>query len=692
MKKIHLSILIMLLCAVTTIAQSYLSPSTSFKSLDVFSAYNAFSAFDIYDSLLYGNDGDTIRCLNINTGEEINKYGKPSNYTSWASFLTMSPDGAEIWAGFTNSGNIDDRIYSINVETGVWDLQARLSGNFDLEFLNDSILVSGLNSSDWTDPTSIFVLDTTGSDNHRKIIEMGGSSAGLATDKNGNVYYGTYFYYTTDPNAIYRWDSADVAAAMASLGADTLKLEDATKLTDLYTGAYDCEVDEGGNLLFNSNSYSSDKVLAVWNGISGDGYNFDTLAVATGGADWITMIKSQGDVMNPEDGNEVFVLAYGRPLAKVYRSKSPVITEAIGIITGHETDADVDIDLNTHFTDPDDTVTFSYEVIVNSDSLVAVASITGQNLIVDFISAGQANISVKAISNGQAVTEEFIVGVILEIAGNYIISDFEDLSLANNSYWDGSDGTGSFISGLVQFPNTYGAFGWSEWAYTNMADDSTADYNNQFSAITVAGVDTITSEGKNYAMAYIPTDWMTAETIPIHVNFADSASHEVQGLFVTNSSYAALSMEQGDPFAKKFGGDDGNDPDWYKLSVWGLLEGDETDTIDYYLSDFRFDDNSKDYIIKTWQWLELSSLGEVDSLMFNLSSSDVSAFDLPSITISASPVEFAVNDKVRSLSLILVLIKAVLELYITVLIIATSSLSGSLNTFVNEIDSFASFS
>jgi hypothetical protein len=93
-------------------------------------------------------------------------------------------------------------------------------------------------------------------------------------------------------------------------------------------------------------------------------------------------------------------------------------------------------------------------------------------------------------------------------------------------------------------------------------------------------------------------------------------------MYITNSTYTALSMKYGNQFAKEFGGKTGNDPDWFKLSIWGKLNGNETDTIDFYLADFRFDDNSKDYIIQTWQWVELSSLGKVDSLMFALSSSD----------------------------------------------------------------------
>jgi hypothetical protein len=628
MKKLYLSTISILLCSLTAFTQSYLIPSKGFKAVDVLADYNTFSAFDIHDSLMYANDGDTIRCFNMNTGQEINKYGKPSGYASYPSFVTMSPQGTEIWAGFTNSGNTDDRIYCINVETGSWDLKAHLSGNFDLEFLSDSILVSGLNSSNWEDPTSIFLLDTTGADNHRKIIEMGGSSAGLATDLKGNVYYGTYFYYTSDPNALYRWDSASVANVMKNAG-DTLKLDDAIKLSDLPNGAYDCEVDSAGNLLFNANSFSSNKVLAIWNQTPGDGYNFDTLAIATDGMDWLTMIKSYGNVLDYKDGNGAYVLSWGRPVAKVQRSTPPIVSSPLGVISAYESDVNFEINLNLHFTDPDDTVAIDYEIISNSFDTVASASISNDSLLViDFSKAGQTNILVKATSNGLSITDKLIVGVLPEISGSYAVTDFEDLQLDKESYWDGSDGSGGFISNLAKFKNSNTTGFWDGWAYSNTSDVTTAGYTNQYSAITGAGFDTIASKGKNYGVAYVSTDWLTTKTIPLPMTFSDSTAHLMKGFYVTNSTYAALSMEQGDAFAKKFGGEDGNDPDFYKLSIWGKNEGIETDTIEFYLADFRFEDNSKDYIVKTWQWVELSSLGKMDTLLFNLSSSDVGVYGI----------------------------------------------------------------
>ncbi len=302
----------------------------------------------------------------------------------------------------------------------------------------------------------------------------------------------------------------------------------------------------------------------------------------------------------------------------------PVAVKPIGNVEGLETDADTSIDLSSYFTDPDDTAVISFEIVVNSDSSVVIASIAGSNIVIDFISQGQSNITVKALSAGQSVIGSFVAGVSPVIEGDYAVSDFEDLTLDHDSYWNGSDGSGGYVSGSAFFPNYYDAifYSWSGWAYSNTGDDSTMSYSNQYSAITASGIDTLSSGGRNYGVSYVLSDFITAETIPVPLDFIDYSAHEVKGFFVTNSTYAALILGQGDAFAKKFGGDSGNDPDWFKLSVWGLLDSIETDTVEFYLADYRFDDNSKDYIIKTWQWVELSSLGKVDSLIFDLSSSD----------------------------------------------------------------------
>jgi hypothetical protein len=63
--------------------------------------------------------------------------------------------------------------------------------------------------------------------------------------------------------------------------------------------------------------------------------------------------------------------------------------------------------------------------------------------------------------------------------------------------------------------------------------------------------------------------------------------------------------------------------------VRGYKNGIRTaDSVDFYLADYRFTDNTKDYILKTWEWVDCGKLGLVDSIYFNLTSSDVGAFGI----------------------------------------------------------------
>lgn len=88
--------------------------------------------------------------------------------------------------------------------------------------------------------------------------------------------------------------------------------------------------------------------------------------------------------------------------------------------------------------------------------------------------------------------------------------------------------------------------------------------------------------------------------------------------------------------ANKFGGPSGDDPDWFLLTITGKdASGADTNTVEFYLADYRFEDNSEDYIVDSWEYVDLSSLGVVKSLEFSLSSSDVGDFGINTPTYFA---------------------------------------------------------
>jgi hypothetical protein len=117
------------------------------------------------------------------------------------------------------------------------------------------------------------------------------------------------------------------------------------------------------------------------------------------------------------------------------------------------------------------------------------------------------------------------------------------------------------------------------------------------------------------------------------ITFATPES--VSGAFFTNTTYAALSMLNGDAFAKKFGGVSGTDADWFNITIEGLLGGAVIGNQVFYLADYRFADSADDYVIDQWTWVDLSGFGLVDELRFSFDSSDLGTFGINTPTYAA---------------------------------------------------------
>jgi hypothetical protein len=201
---------------------------------------------------------------------------------------------------------------------------------------------------------------------------------------------------------------------------------------------------------------------------------------------------------------------------------------------------------------------------------------------------------------------------------------FDDLTLSPNSHWDGSDSTLGFTSNGVYFENSYD-FDWDYWSggfiYSNTTDVTTAGYLNDFSAYAGTGG----NGSANYAVNYGGTG----------INFGTEKI--VSSIQLTNTTYSALSMLNGDSFGKVFGSvnnaqgnpDGTNGEDWFRLLIIGKdAQSISTDTVIFYLADYRFSNNSQDYIVNTWQTVDLSSLGEIQFLEFELQSSDEGGFGI----------------------------------------------------------------
>lgn len=203
------------------------------------------------------------------------------------------------------------------------------------------------------------------------------------------------------------------------------------------------------------------------------------------------------------------------------------------------------------------------------------------------------------------------------------VATFDSVALPGSGYWNGSDGSGGInVEGTTfhnNYDNTYGS--WSGFAISNHTDVTTPGFMNQYSAYTAGGQ----GGSSNYAVGY----YSTYDAVTTHVIFGSLTDLAGKGAYFTNTTWAALDMLNGGDFgSKKFGGPSGNDPDWFKLTLEGFAGANSTGTLDFYLADFRAADNSQDYIVSDWRYLDFSPLGSVNRIEFSMSSSDVGAFGM----------------------------------------------------------------
>src|SRR5207253_4887505 len=70
----------------------------------------------------------------------------------------------------------------------------------------------------------------------------------------------------------------------------------------------------------------------------------------------------------------------------------------------------------------------------------------------------------------------------------------------------------------------------------------------------------------NPAPAFDPANPATLARLP---TITLPTGEEIESIQVTNTTNAALSMRDGDAFAKKFGGAAGDDPDFLKITAYG---------------------------------------------------------------------------------------------------------------------------
>lgn len=186
---------------------------------------------------------------------------------------------------------------------------------------------------------------------------------------------------------------------------------------------------------------------------------------------------------------------------------------------------------------------------------------------------------------------------------------FEDAELPAEGYIVKADY--SYSEQGVTFPQKFtdwggGSTSWSGFAVSNKTDKETAGYLNQYSVYGDGGF----GGSKQFAVAYY-----SSYDGDLEFSFGEGEEHEFEYLYVTNSTYAALAVKNGEGNAKAFA-----DGDWFKMTITGYDTATKAgNSVDVYLADYR---DGKSFIMTDWTKVDLSSLGTVNKLGFTFSSTD----------------------------------------------------------------------
>ena len=347
-----------------------------------------------------------------------------------------------------------------------------------------------------------------------------------------------------------------------------------------------------------------------------------TRLVATGGTATITL--------NAESAGQSVQTSFS--VECVAEDLPPVVANQLAPINFTNYPQTLSFDLSNTFDDPDNNNDFIVITVQTCPSEIN-ATIDDDDML--FVSRTTSSaftnktLVIRATSNGKHVDMNVSVsGVEVQITVG--TASFDDVTLGSNGYWTGEEGDNEMFSGGWIFTNYYSqAYSfWGGFTASSHTDLTQTGMDAQYTAITAGGYD----GSAQYGVAYT----YGAQT---DVYASDGQAHIVTGCYVTNNLWAYQSITEGDYSSTPFGGTSGNDPDWFKLTATGKNAAGQTiGTLDFYLADYRFANNEEDYVVDTWEWFDLSTLGAVHTISFELSSTKNNSYGM------ITPAYFCIDD------------------------------------------------
>lgn len=184
---------------------------------------------------------------------------------------------------------------------------------------------------------------------------------------------------------------------------------------------------------------------------------------------------------------------------------------------------------------------------------------------------------------------------------------FEEIEVNENGYQNDFGDDSYFELGGFTFNSNY----FPEWLYwSGFAISSRTE--TTFVNLTPDQFNSCVGHGVNGSEKFCVV-YPQGEEIEVD----DPEGTVVSGFYATNEAWAVDAILNGDgmtPGAFATG-------DWFKVTVTGKHADETTESIDFYLADYRSENESDHYYLTDWTWVDLTPLGKVTSLTFQLDSS-----------------------------------------------------------------------
>lgn len=216
---------------------------------------------------------------------------------------------------------------------------------------------------------------------------------------------------------------------------------------------------------------------------------------------------------------------------------------------------------------------------------------------------------------------------VLRVTGNMHVADFENLYLEDESYWGGDfEKTNQFMinslfySGSFAFKN-YCLPAMRTWAFFGYSNETNTDFTSAefFTEQFRSSVGHGARSSSNYGIVYCEktmghTDMLITNT---------DQGNVISGMYVSANAYLKYCVLNGDGMSKESDGTTGKPfaiGDSVAIKAVGYLNGEEVAVTSFPLADYRSDNVSDHYILDTWQWMDLSVLGQIDKVRFSMTS------------------------------------------------------------------------